>query len=169
MGRRVRLRRASGRGPTADKRQGMWTGAACVFLPVVGGGHGARCIEYAILGVLSRRSILPDCADAGGGGGWLPHTRGCMGGSSEPAWVAAAAWAVPPPASRRGFPTRSRVSGKRAAGWLCFSPEPVQCCSTGCSPELTYVGACSVRFVGLGADLRAAASRTSGQINLGRN
>jgi hypothetical protein len=55
---------------------------ACGFLPAAGGGHGARCIEYAIPGVLARRSILPGCADAGGGGGGF-H-------SPEAAWAAAA-------------------------------------------------------------------------------
>ena len=47
---------ANRRGRTADKRQVIWTGAACVFLPAAGGGHGARCIEYAILGALGRRA-----------------------------------------------------------------------------------------------------------------
>jgi hypothetical protein len=53
-------------------------------------------------------------ADEGGGGGSLPLTRGCIGGSSEPAWAVAAALAAPPPIPRRGS---AGVPGLQKGGW----------------------------------------------------
>ena len=89
-------------------------------------------------------------ADAGGGGASLPPTRGCMGGSNEPAWAVAAALAAPPPIPHRGFPCRSRVSRKGDGEGRIFSPERGQCCSTGRPVEHTCIDACCVQFLGLG-------------------
>ena len=152
MGGRGRPRRA--RRAQTDCRQAAGGVYRCCMCLLVGGGwrawrnvHRRRDPGRAVPGGASRGAW----ADAGGGGASLPPTRGCMGGSSEPAWAAAPAPVAPPPVPQRVFLPRSRVSGKGAAVHLCFSPERGKCCSAGCSLEHTFVGACSVQFLDLGA------------------
>ena len=156
--------RPGGRGGgrrTADKRQGACTGAACVFLWAAGGGHGALCIDDAILGGLSRGE-LPE----GPGRTPVKGVRHCH--PPEAAWVAAVNLPLRRQRHQR-HPRRSHSEysspdhGSPARGLPCISASLRNGASVAAQGALSNIpvsarALCS--FWALGRYLRAATSRT---------